>query len=211
MAVMLLLAAAPSATGAESDGAAEVCASTLCRTGDFKLAVFFDKDHYTGISVTHSPYVLPDGSILIFPGETLAFEVPFDGEKIGTPKFLGEYQPQYPMMRDPEGPPAPPSNLPKLEQLPPNTLVLSYGQMGGRAQSDPLMMLTLSHNLPKALKVDAIMTVIRPRATVYEQAPTSTCPVIAKGAGFESWPDPLGPMVLRNIRVLPDGAPMVCN
>jgi hypothetical protein len=198
------------ALAAEADSG---CEMTACRPGGFKLAVFFDRDHYTGISVTHSPYVLPDGAILIFPGETLVFELPLDGEKIGRPKFLGAYQPKYPMMSDPDAPLPPSPNLEKLDpaKLPPNTLVLSYGQTGGRAQGDPMMMLTLSDNLPMTLKLDAIMTVIRPHTTAYEQVPTSTCPLMPKAFGMESWPNALGPMILRNIRVLPAGAPMGCN
>lgn len=196
-----------------ADPVARECAKVACRMGGFEIAVFFDKDDFTSIKVTHSPYVLQGGEILIFPGETLVFELPLDGDKIGTPKFLGEYLPEFPMLRDPNGPPAPPSVLTGLDKsnIAANTLILSYGQRGGQGKSDPSMMLTLWQNLPKTVKLEAIMAVIRPRVSEYQQAYTSTCPLMPKLSSFENWAQPLGPMILRNFRVQPDNGTMLCN
>lgn len=204
-AAALMAAALTFAAGADTP--AEICAKTVCREGGAKLTVFFDKERSTKLDVTRSPYV-KDGAILIFPGETLAFELPFDGDKIGEPKFLGTYQPDFPMLRDPAGP-----ALPKLDKskLAPNTLVLSYGQMDGRGKGGPSMMLTLTQNLPMTVKLDAFMTVLRPDSSETVQAYTSTCPLMPNRNSFENWPNALGPMILSNFRFQASGTAMVCD
>jgi hypothetical protein len=49
-----------------------VCAATACRDGGYEIALRLDKGHYRTLPVTRSPYILEDGSILIFPGEAFA-------------------------------------------------------------------------------------------------------------------------------------------
>lgn len=201
--------------GEPADPVAQICAKTVCRTGGYAIAVATDKEHYTTVPVTHSPYVDPDtAAIVIFPGETLVFRLPVAEGKIGTPEFVAEYAPEMPMEADPAGPPLAVRELPKLKgkmpadalaPFPEGTLIVSYGQRG-RA---PSTFLTLTQNLPKTVKLDALMAIIRPNA--YEFRPTSTCPLISKVYSFESWPHPIGPMMLKNIRFQPDGNGMVCN
>ena len=205
--VILVIALGFSGPGLAEDSSTDDCAKTACREGGFNLAIAVDKDHYTTIPVTHSPYVLPDGSILIFPGETLVFELPMEEEKIGIPKFVAEYLPERPAERDPQAPSVTPRDLPKLDktQLPANSFVLSYGPMG----REPGMNLDMWQNSPKTVKVDAVMSVIR--RDKYIHARTSTCPLMPKIIGFEMWQDPMGPMILQNIRILPDGSGMVCD
>lgn len=197
-----------SAQAAEPDPAAAICAKTACRAGGFSIKVSVDKEHFTSLAVTHSPYVEEDGTILIFPGETLVFRLPAEGDKLGAPQFVAEYAPQMPAERD-----TPDSrSLPKLSgalpadvlaPFPTGSFVISYGQRG----REPSTYLIMAHNLPQTLKLDAVMMIIRPGK--YEPHATSTCPLMSKVFGFEHWPHPIGPMLLKNIRV-PTGG-MVCD
>lgn len=197
------------------DPAAAICAKTACRAGGNRIAVSTDQERYTSILVSHSPYVDPnDGTIVIFPGETLVFRLPVADGKIGTPEFVAEYAPEMPMEADPAAPPPPVRELPKLKggmpvdilaPFPEGTLIVSYGQRG----RSPMTYLTLVHNLPKTVKLDALMALIQPHA--YDIRPTSTCPLMPKVFSFESWPHPIGPMLLKNIRYLSEGGGMVCN
>jgi hypothetical protein len=191
------------------------CSRTACREGGFQIALRVDEKRYISIPVTRSPYVLADGSILTFPGETLVFQFSMEGEKLGAPKFVAAYEPDYPAQRDPQGDGGTVStgNLPKLtgalpkDQLaafPPGTFIVSYGQFKDRS-----MNLTMRHNLPHTMKLDAVMAVITPEK--YLPQYTSTCPLMPNVFGNEMWLHPVGPMVLRNFRFLPDGAPMVCD
>jgi len=41
------------------------------------------------VPVQHSPYVMADRTIVIFPGEKLTFALPSDGSVLGTPRRLG--------------------------------------------------------------------------------------------------------------------------
>ena len=40
---------------------------------------------------------------------------------------------------------------------------------------------------------------------------TSSCAILPKMFDSEGWPEPLGPLVLNNIRFLPDSNTMSCN
>ena len=201
-------------TGRADNPETDVCTQTACREGGFDVAVSVDKEHYTTVPVSHSPYVLPDGAILVFPGETLVFELPVADGKTGTAKFVAEYAPTMPVERDPNGPPAPVRDLPKLKgempeeilaAFPEGTFIVSYGQLERGAG----MCLMLMHNLPHNMKLDAVMSVIKPGK--YELHPTSTCPLKPKIFSLEHWPHLIGPMILKNIRILPDGADMRCE
>jgi hypothetical protein len=212
--VIAIFALGFSGAALAADQGSDDCAKTQCREGGFQIALTVDKEHYTTIPVTHSPYVLPDGAILIFPGETLVFRLPLDGDKIGTPVFVAEYAPEMPAERDPNAPPPPFRDLPKLkgdlgaDQLAPfpeGTFIVSYGQHG----REPGMFMVMMHNLPKTAKLDAVMSIITPGK--YELHPTSTCPLMPKIFGMENWPHPIGPMILKNLRVLPDGSGIVCD
>jgi hypothetical protein len=200
IAAMLLGSAALPVHAADS---AAVCASQACRTGGSNVALRVDDKTFTTIPVSHSPYVLPNGAILIFPGETIAVQFTVDGDKLTAPKFLKAYAPRLPAQVSKDGKLSDPdtSGLTKDDAgaLPPNTLLLSYGQFKGQ----PGMVLELEHNMPRTVKIDAIMAVIQ--GGNYVQKPTSTCPIKTKLVGFETWQQPLGPMMVANTRFVADG------
>jgi hypothetical protein len=215
LAALMGTAAAAWAGGPDPAAVAAICAKTACRAGGYSIAVSVDKEHYTSIAVSRSPYVDPkDGAIVIFPGETLVFGLPVADGKIGTPVFVAEYAAEMPMEADPRSPPPPAHELPRLKgdlgadmlvPFPDGTFIVSYGQRG----REPSTYMVMMHNLPKTVKLDALMGIIRPGK--YEMHETSTCPVMPKMFGMENWPHPIGPMFLKNIHFLPDGAGMVCD
>jgi hypothetical protein len=199
----------------------KICANTACRTGGYEAVVGVDADHFTMIPVTHSPYILDDGSILIFPGESIAVQFSMDGDKLGPPISAKRYAPHLPALIVKSGG-APEINaddaaLPlingktpadEVSSLPPNTLLVSYGQFKPRGQAG--MNLTVESNLAVTIKLDAIVAEISSGA--YHQHYTSTCPIMPKLAGYEMWPNALGPIILRNFRVQPtDTASVTCS
>jgi hypothetical protein len=93
----------------------------------------------------------------------------------------------------------------KFDTLPPNTVIFSYGQTEGEAG----MMLTIDQNMPKQLKFDATMHVLG--KDDYDAHPTSTCPIVSFGTIYESWPYPIGPMILKSPRLLPGKDISVCE
>jgi hypothetical protein len=182
-----------------------------CRLGVFSAVLYVAEGRTVSVPVTHSPYILADGSIQIFPGETLVFRLPLDGDKIGTPEFVAEYAPAMPAIHDPQ---TPERDLPKLKgempadilaPFPPGTLILSYGQFEGQTG----MYLIMLHNLPKIVKLDAFMAV--PTRSGFETQPTTTCPLKPDVFGIENWPHPIGAIVLKNLRILPENANLACD
>jgi len=194
-----------------------ICQTTACRPGGIDVVVRVDKDHYQTVPVKPAPYVLPEGQILIFPGETIAIQFTRAGDTLSAPVFYRRFAPQFPAQIETGGKVADdPANtgLPaitgdmskdKMADLPPNTLLLSYGQVDGQ----PGMMLTIDHNFPKALKLDATMFLIGKGR--YDQRPTSTCPIQAGLSSFETWPHPIGPLTLQSFRLLQPGDKITCD
>ncbi len=196
----------------------KVCAERACRVGGYEAVLGTDKDHYTTIPVTRSPYLPDDSSVLIFPGETIAVQFAVDGDKLGSPVSVKRYAPHFPAFISRSGGvpevnsedatfPQVKADLPTIEvaALPPNTLLLSYGQFKPKGETG--MVLTLEHNLPHTVKLDVIIAEITPGA--YKQHYTSSCPIMPKVWGNENWPNALGPIVLTKFRFLPDGGTTV--
>ncbi len=194
-----------------------LCAQIACRKGGYEAVIRVDDKRYTTVPVSRSPYIMDDGSILIFPGETIAVQFTIDKDQPGHPTMIKRFAPKLlANISTPSGPVADSANadLPVLKEglpaqetaeLPPNTLVISYGQFEGQSG----MVLEVEHNLPHTLKVDAIIALIKPGS--YVQHYTSTCPIMPKMFGTESWPEPLGPLIIRNVRFLPDSNQISCQ
>jgi hypothetical protein len=220
-----LLAAALLAVPAAADDAPNldaICAKTPCRAGGYFALVSADASHFVGVEVGRSPYLLENGSLLIFPGETIAVTFALDGDKL-KPIAAKRYAPHLPLPiaraqgdkpqanADDNALPAVGAKLPadEVASLPPNTLLVSYGQL--KPQGESSMVLTLNHNLPHTLKLDAIVAEIQSGSSVYRQHYTTTCPVVPKIWDNESWPMPLGPLVLTRFRLQQDSPTIVCD
>ncbi|WP_126423412.1 hypothetical protein [Asticcacaulis excentricus] len=191
-----------------------ICAATQCRAGGLEIVLRLNKDSYTPIPVGKSPFIMEDGALLIYPGETFAIQYDVVDGKPTAPRWLRSYAPQYPMKilrsdkvvdnaADQALPPIVKDNNKAL--IPPNSVLLSYGQLAG--QTD--MMLRVESTLPDIVKFDAVMALVA-KGGGYTFKPTSTCPV-ANRLLFEHWPYPIGPIILKNIRFLPKDADLTCK
>lgn len=189
-----------------------VCKRLACRTGGFEVAVAVDADHVTTVAVTHSPYVTPDGAVLIFPGETIAVQFAPGEGILPSPKFLSAYAPEFPAQHKDEGgfvdaadslPSLPSGKLPSnvLSQMPPGTLVVSYGQYKG----GPGMLLNLEQNFSGTMKLDAFVSEIS--SGEYKWHYATTCPLMPSLMDLESWHQPLGPILLQRFRLTHGGSP----
>jgi hypothetical protein len=221
----LIAAALFAASAAAADDVPDldaICAKTACRTGGYYAIVSVDATHFVGVQVGRSPYLLENGSLLVFPGETLAVTFAVDGESL-KPVSVRRYAPHLPLPiakasgekpstnADDAALPVVSGKLPadEVAGLPPNTLLVSYGQY--KPQGESGMTLTLDHNLPHTLKFDAIIAELPQGSSAYSQHYTSTCPVQAKIWGNESWLTPLGPIILTRFRFQADGPTIVCD
>jgi len=205
---------------AQGDGKPDlnaICAARACRTHFYDAVVRFDEKHYKTVPVTQTPYVLDDDSILIFPGETLAITFSIEDGKLAKPLFYKQYSAQLPaQIQIDEKPAANPDNvsLPTIKgelnaeitaNMPPNTLIFSYGQLNG--QKD--MILMVNGNAPKSVKLDAYIFLLSEKG--YKETYTSTCPLRTGIGLFEHWPYPLGPIILSHVRFMQAGEAMTCN
>ena len=196
---------------------AKACAAQACRPGGYGVVVRLDTTHATTVPVAQTPYILDDGAILIFPGETFAVQFTVTDGKLGAPVFYKDFAPHLPALvktadsaaanpTDGTLPPSPPPVDGKaISQLPPNTVLLSYGP----SDQVPGANLVIESNLPAALKFNAVMYAAG--ATGFGQTPTSTCPIGSGLMSFEMWQQPLGPMILTKARLLGDHDSMVCD
>lgn len=204
----------------DAPDAEKVCAERTCRAGGYDAVIGVDADHYTQIPVTHSPYILDDGSVLVFPGETVAVQFSVDGDKLGPPISARRYAAHLPVliersggapMTNPEDATLPIVNakLPadEVANLLPNTLLVSYGQSKEKGATG--MRLIVEHNLPQTIKLDAIVAEISSGS--YHQHYTSTCPIMPKMWGDEMWPNALGPLILRKFRFQPTSESFSCQ
>ena len=95
----------------------------------------------------------------------------------------------------------------EVAALPPNTILISYGQLKRLGASG--MTLVSEHNLAHMVKFDAVIAEFATDS--YRQHPTSSCPVMPKMWATESWPNALGPIVLANFRFSASSDTMTCE
>jgi len=181
-----LLAIVPPASAAHRDGEVVTygadCGASGCRAGGTSIDIKGADGRDYSIPVARSPYVLADGTIVIYPGESLVFEIP-GGDTPGTPHLLAD------------GASAGPGAA---------TLTLNY------SVRDTMMELNISNGFDKSLKLDAYLG--SPRGDSWSLHYTSSCTVLPHIFDMESWPAPLGPIFISNIRYLPaGGTTMTCD
>lgn len=180
-----LLAFAVPAFAANRDG--EVvsfgadCGASGCRAGGTTLDIVGRDGHTYSIPVAHSPYVMADGTIVIFPGEKLVFEIPA-GDKPGVPRLLAD------------GADAAPGAT---------TVSLDY------QDANAMMTLNIRNGSTGLLKLDAYFGL--PDGDNWKLHYTSSCAVPPHIFDLENWPAPLGPIFIGNIHYLPTSGSMSCN
>lgn len=218
----LALGAAVAAVPSAQPGAvpaSPACADTPCRTGQTRIELnAADGQHKYALDLDPTPYVL-DGTIRIYPGETLIFRFKPGADGPGDPVFVTQiagHTPQHLMSES--DPDVEKYHDPKtgedyyidrghsarldggtaadhLKDQPPGTMIVSYHQLAGHAD----MVLTVEHNLDRPLKYDARIDRLQPDGDAGLEA-TSTCPASPVMLANETWPYPIGTITLSHFR-----------
>jgi hypothetical protein len=178
---------------------AEICAKLTCRKASRTMTLRMpDKTNFQ-ITTRPLPYFDDKGQLILFAGESVTLSYAGGDEKLAHPAVSS--------VRDPLGPvelPAPLSDA---------TITFDLKQMDGQ----PGMMMTVTNKTKTIIKYDAVMFVPDPASGGARGARTSACPVLPPQgtsttfSAFENWPQPIVMLLISNIRVLPAGAPQVCN
>ncbi|MFT4091479.1 MAG: hypothetical protein QM645_12155, partial [Asticcacaulis sp.] len=199
------------------DSFAALCKDTPCRNGGYEVLVNSPDGKIQVIEVLQSPYVALNGNsgaVLLFPGETIAVQFDIQNDQPVNPRLLQRFSAQFPVRamigkrvtehpEDKDLPVLPSEN--RQSALPPNTLLLSFGQMDGL----PGMVMIAESTLPKRLKYKAIMTV--QKDDNYYNRPTSSCPVLAGASSYEHWPHTINNLLLHGFVFQEDDDKVVCN
>jgi hypothetical protein len=156
------------------------CATLACRPAGAFSLGTVDDQSFP---VVRSPYVTKSGAVIVYPGESLVFEFPDAGATPGMPRYV-----------------------PKPTGQEKNTLILTFKRQD--AGGTPMMMLDSKSGLDTAIKFDATVTYLTAGGLVPKHS--STCAVLPHIFVNESWPQPLGPIVLTNFRFL-SGGNMGCS
>lgn len=132
-----------------------------------------------------TPIVQP-GHLSIFPGQTLYLEADLDGDQLTNFKLV-------PSVVHPE-----------------KTLTLNFTQESGGAAGN-MMMFKISNPFDRPMKYRAGLMHLDPADSRLFQ--TSACPVVARGSGFETWPEPLFQLVFADMRLVDPKSPeaSMCN
>ncbi|MBF5045345.1 hypothetical protein FGE12_23270 [Aggregicoccus sp. 17bor-14] len=162
---------------------AEACAVTACRP-PHTVTVVLDETREMRQELPPFPYVYKD-VIYVVPGDDFRVTGDIEGDRWVHLRYV------------PEG-----------EAAPPHALRIRFGQEGAEGGAR-MMVLSIESTLPRALKYTALMLPAEANAF----APTSSCPVLAGRAAFESWSQPLRTLVMDELRLvdLPPGAETRCQ
>lgn len=173
---------------------AEACARSTCRTESKELRLKSTTGGEWGIKTQLFPYA-DNGQIVLYPGETIAVEFSADGKAMDKPHFLRLIDPAAPMTSSPSNPSAPDRAI----------MTFEFKQTDGK----PDMMLSIKSTLGFVIKYDAHMFVPTKNGT--QSIYTSSCPIIAKGGAFETWPQEIAMIVLHDFRVVSERDGVACN
>ncbi len=135
----------------------------------YKLTVAVDKNSFYQEDIKATPYVLPDSSVQIYPGETIYVEVEKENAVIKKITAVKE-------------------NI-----NPSKTLVIEFSQTTKKKVHE-MMMLKITNPFNERLIYKATMFVLKAKRWV----PTDVMPVEPKLDGFETWPDIITSIALGN-------------
>jgi hypothetical protein len=191
------------------------CANMPCRAASTIYLIAGDKTQLR-FDVARSAYLTSDGHIVIRPGERLVFRFPMQPDGPGTPQFVSAESaapPPLPDLKDPELAGLDLTDLSvlsiaeekheittkgdataQINNEPAGTLIVTFRQITGTTG----MMLDITHNFPRALKLDAF--IMAPKPDRWDLQYTSTCAVLSNVRDTESWPELLGGVILEKFR-----------
>lgn len=177
---------------------AAMCEKVLCRKTQHDITLRLPDGTSNTAQTQPFPYIAPDGTLLLYAGETITVGFNKAGDTLGSPVLL--------KVADASGP-VDIGTAPVVDM----TLTFQLKQDEGR----PSTKLFVTNTIAVRFKYDAQIFV--PTANGTKTGRTSTCPVLMpQGAqpnftSFENWDYPVGMMVITNIRALANDAPQACN
>jgi hypothetical protein len=149
-----------------------ICVRAQDTTGlirpDFTLKMAVDKDHYYEANIKSAPYILPDTSIQVYPGETIYVEVNQDN---GVIKKM--------------------TAVSTIKDSATTLTIHFYQETEGRAHS--MMMLSVINPFPYQLIYKARMYILSQKRWVT----TDVFPVEPGLSGYETWPDLITSIALQ--------------
>ncbi|HEY6900287.1 MAG TPA: hypothetical protein VI233_06580 [Puia sp.] len=149
---LLLLLALAATTG--------VGASAQLKRAPYKLSVAVDKGTVYEEDIKETPYVLPNNTVQLYPGETVFIEVELADNSITGMTAVKE------------------------NEHPEKTLVISFTQVASDKKHES-MMLKVVNPFKQQLSYGAMIFLMKQKKWVK----TDVYPVEAGLAGFETWPD----------------------
>ena len=157
---------------------AEICTMVTCRMEPHELRLRAE-----GGSLVTTTDLLPyvhDGTVVLYPGESVTVDFAADGSMIDMPRFA-----RLASAGDAVG-------MPSDARA---SVTLNFSQTDGK----PDMLLVLKSSLGFAVKYDAYMYVPTPNGV--ESGYTSSCPLNAGLSATEHWPHAIMMIVLTNFRL----------
>jgi hypothetical protein len=217
----------PGAVSPTTDRPAAECAKVACRGSQSRVTIHTQDGREVSFSVANAPYVLDGKTILIFPGETLVFQLSGEGAE-QTPTFVRVEEPPAavaPLSKEAAGknfPASDPNELAlrqtmaelkangtakdRLKDEPAGTVIVQYEQMNG----GPGMSLRIEHNLPRRLTVNATISVFR--GSEFQSQHSSVCTILPNLSDNEYWPYPLGAIFLSDLtQAVQEGNSVTCQ
>jgi hypothetical protein len=145
---------------------------TILKRDPYKLTVVVDKNSFYEQQITATPYVLPDKTIQIYPGETIYVEVVQENGKV--------------------------KRLTAVKQIKDtsNTVTISLSQSVNE-KTPELTMLKVTNPFSSQLIYKAKIFLL----TENKWANTDVLPVEARLAGFEAWPQVITSIVLSDLKI----------
>lgn len=143
--------------------------TSLLKRVPYTLKIDVDKDNFYQDEVGATPYVLPDKTIQIYPGETIYAEVTEENGEVKSITAVKE-------ITNPE-----------------RTLTISFKQTSEN-KVHQMMMLKIENPFPKNLHYTAMMFLLKQN----KWAKTTVFPIEAKLAAYESWSDIIITLGLSN-------------
>lgn len=217
----------PDVVSPTADQPATECAKVACRGSQSHVTIRTQDGQDLSFSVANTPYVLDGKTILIFPGETLVFQLSGDGAE-QSPSFVRVEEPPpavAPISKEAAGknfPSSDPNELAirqtmadlkangtakdHLKDEPAGTLIVQYEQV----RNGLGMSLRIEHNLAKALTVNATISVFR--GSNFRSEHSSVCTILPKLSDNEYWPYPLGAIFLSDLtQAMQDSDTVTCK
>jgi hypothetical protein len=175
---------------AQAQHIAEVCAKTTCRTETHEVRLKTADGAGYALKTQLFPYE-DDGTVILFPGEAVEFDLAADGMPMDVPHFVKVID--HVDTANVTG--APPSEAEAKKPGARAKLSVEFRQEADK----PDMMLVFRSDLHVALKYNAI--ILAPTKDGLKSGRTSSCPVKAGLLSFEHWPFPIAMVVLSDFHV----------